>query len=217
MDTRVALVAGGSGLVGGLLLDRLLDDPTYREVISLGRRELPRSHPRLTQRLVDFGALEGLSLPAADDAFCCLGTTIKKAGSEAAFRAVDEAAVLAFARAALRAGAQRLLVVTSHGADARSRVFYSRVKGEVEQALGAQGWPSLLLLRPSLLLGDRQESRPGERIAVVASRLLGPLLRPLAARPIEAVTVAKAMWRLAREAGSGLRVVPSSELQTLGA
>ena len=97
METRNALVAGASGLVGGLLLDALLESPLYREVCSLGRRPLPKQHPQLTQRTVDFARLEGEALPPADDAFCCLGTTIKKAGSQEAFRAVDHDAVLAFA------------------------------------------------------------------------------------------------------------------------
>jgi uncharacterized protein YbjT (DUF2867 family) len=165
---------------------------------------------------VDIARLEEESLPAAEDAFCCLGTTIKKAGSQEAFRAVDHDAVLAFARAAKRAGVRRFLVVTALGADARSSVFYNRVKGEAEQALQALGFESLVILRPSLLLGDRAESRPGERAAIVASRVLGPLLRPFGSRPIEARTVARAMTALAQAAPQGVRVALSGELQELG-
>jgi uncharacterized protein YbjT (DUF2867 family) len=217
MQTRTALVAGASGLVGGLLLDALLEDPLYREVCSLGRRPLPRQHPKLVQRTVDFARLEGEALPASDEAFCCLGTTIKKAGSQEAFRAVDHDAVLAFAKAARQAGAKRFLVVTALGADPRSRVFYNRVKGEVEQALQGVGFESLVILRPSLLLGERAESRPGEHVAIVLSKALGPLLRPFGGRPIEARTVARAMRALAHEGPPGVRVVPSGELQGLGA
>ena len=217
MDTpsRTALVAGASGLVGGALLDTLLEDPRYREVHGLGRREVPRAHPKLRQHTVDFARLE--ALPAADDAFCCLGTTIKKAGSQQAFRAVDHDAVLAFARAAQKAGVQRFVVVTALGANARSLVFYNRVKGETEEALKALGFASLVIAQPSLLLGERTERRLGEHVATVASRLLAPLLRPLASRPIEARTVARALVVLAHAAPPGTRVVPSGELQTLGA
>ncbi|MBN1209019.1 MAG: NAD(P)H-binding protein [Myxococcaceae bacterium] len=216
METRNALVAGASGLVGGLHLDALLESPLYREVCSLGRRPLPRQHPKLTQRTVDFARLEGETLPAAEDAFCCLGTTLKKAGSQEAFRAVDHDAVLAFARAARKAGARRFLVVTALGADPRSRIFYNRVKGEIEEALKGVGFESLLILRPSLLLGERAEQRPGERAAIVLTKALGPLLRPFGGRPIEARTVARAMLTLARDAAGGVRVVPSGELHALG-
>lgn len=217
METRTALVAGASGLVGGHLLDTLLESPLYREVHSLGRRALPREHPTLRQHTVDFARLDEVPLPPADDAFCGLGTTIKKAGSQEAFRAVDYDAVLAFARAARKAGAKRFLVVTALGADPRSRVFYNRVKGEVEEALKGLGFESLVIVRPSLLLGERAERRPGEHAAIVLSKVLGPLLRPLASRPIEARTVARALHTLAREAPAGTRVVPSGELHALGA
>lgn len=215
-QTRTALVAGASGLVGGYLLDALLEAPQYREVHSLGRRPLPKQHPKLVQHTVDFARLGGEALPPAQEAFCCLGTTIKKAGSQEAFRAVDHDAVLAFASAAKKAGVQRFLVVTALGSDARSRVFYNRVKGETEEALKAMGFESLVILQPSLLLGERAESRPGERAAIIASRVLAPLLRPLASRPIEARTVARAMVTLAQTAPQGVRVAPSGELQHLG-
>ncbi|MFL5346829.1 MAG: NAD(P)H-binding protein [Hyalangium sp.] len=216
METRSALVAGASGLVGGFLLESLLESPLYREVCSLGRRALPRQHPKLTQRTVDFARLEPEALPSSDDAFCCLGTTIKKAGSQEAFRAVDHDAVLAFAKAAHKAGARRFLLVSSLGADARSRIFYNRVKGEIEDNLQSVGFESLVLLRPSLLLGDRTESRPGERAAVAVTKVLGPLLHPFIGRPIEARTVARAMVALARETTRGVRVALSGELQELG-
>ena len=216
METRTALVAGASGLVGGLLLDALLESPLYREVCSLGRRPVSQQHPKLTQRTVDFARLDAEALPASDEAFCCLGTTLKKAGSQEAFRAVDHDAVLAFARAARKAGARRFLVVTALGADAGSRVFYNRVKGEAEEALKGVGFETLVILRPSLLLGDRAESRPGERAAIVVSKALAPLLRPFGGRPIEARTVARAMLWLARDTPAGVRVALSGELQELG-
>ncbi|MDC0707968.1 oxidoreductase [Stigmatella sp. ncwal1] len=216
MDTRTALVAGASGLVGGHLLDALLENPLYSQVHSLGRRSLPKQHPRLTQHTVDFGRLDEAALPPAEDAFCCLGTTIKKAGNQEAFRAVDHDAVLNFAKAARRAGVRRFLVVTAMGANAHSFVFYNRVKGEVEEALQAQGFESLIIARPSLLLGERSEHRAGERAAALVAKVLGPLLRPLGSRPIEGRTVARALLSLAQQAPRGVRTVPSGELQTLG-
>lgn len=216
MDTRTALVAGASGLVGGFLLDALLEDPLYARVVSLGRRALPKEHPRLTQHTVDFARLEPEALPPADDAFCTLGTTLKKAGSQEAFRAVDHDAVLAFARAARKAGARRFVLVTALGANPRSRIFYNRVKGEVEEAVKGVGFGSLAILRPSLLLGERAERRPGEHAAIVVTRVLGPLLRPLGGRPIDARTVARAMLTLARAPSPGTRLALSGELHALG-
>jgi len=211
-----AWIAGASGLVGSSLLTQLLDDPRFTAVVSLGRRPLPVTHPRLTQRTVNFAALDVSGLPAPDVAFCTLGTTIARAGTAEAFRAVDHGAVMAFAKAAFDAGARRFEVVTAHGADARSMVLYNRVKAEVEADLRTVGFDSLAIARPSLLLGDRTESRPGERVAVVASRLLGGLLRPFEARPIEAEVVARALVAIAHDPPSGAEVYPSGRLQTLG-
>jgi uncharacterized protein YbjT (DUF2867 family) len=216
MDTRTALVAGASGLVGGHLLEALLETPLYQQVYSLGRRALPRQHPRLVQQIVDFGRLSETPLPAAGDAFCCLGTTLKKAGSQEAFRAVDHDAVLNFAKAARKAGVRRFAVVTAMGANSRSRFFYNRVKGEVEEALQALGFEALIIARPSLLLGERAESRPTEKVATVVAQVLRPLLRPLASRPIEGRTVARALVALARQPPPGVQTLPSGALQQLG-
>jgi uncharacterized protein YbjT (DUF2867 family) len=212
----IAWIAGASGLIGSKLLPLLLADATVTAVASLGRRAVELTHPKLTQRTVDFAALDAAGLPAPDVALCALGTTINKAGSAAAFRAVDHGAVLAFAKAALAAGARRFVVVTSLGADPNSMVLYNRVKGEVEADLRVLGFASLAIARPSLLLGDRAESRPGERVAVVVSRVLGGLLRPFESRPIEAEVVAKALLAITRDPPSGAAVYPSSRLQTLG-
>ncbi|HSX70792.1 MAG TPA: oxidoreductase, partial [Pseudomonas sp.] len=146
-----------------------------------------------------------------DAAFCCLGTTIKQAGSQEAFRAVDHDLVLAFARRARELGARHFLVVSAMGANAQSSVFYNRVKGEVEEALKAMDWPQLTIARPSLLLGPRREFRLGERLAA-------PLLRwiPGRYRGIEAAVLARAMWRLALEESDGVRVVESDQLRRLG-
>ena len=207
------LLAGGTGLVGRELLQLLLADPSVVAVHALGRRELPLHQPRLMQHRVDFAALP--PLPHVDEAFIALGTTIKVAGSQAAFRAVDLDAVLAVAKAARAAGATRLGVVSAMGADAQSRVFYNRVKGEAEAALAALGFDTLVIARPSLLVGDRhalgQPLRSGEEVGVKVSRWLAPLI-PANYRPIAAAAVARALVRAVRES-AGKRVLLSGQMQ----
>ncbi|HEY3448611.1 MAG TPA: NAD(P)H-binding protein [Myxococcales bacterium] len=217
MSDRIAIVAGGTGLVGSLLVEELLARPEWTKVVTVGRRKTGREHAKLEEQVVDFASLGAQALPRAEAAFCCLGTTIKKAGSQQAFRAVDLDAVVAFARAARAGGAERFFVVTAAGADPRSRIFYNRVKGEAEEALRQVGFASLGIARPSLLLGERAESRPGERFAVAVSRALRPLLAPLAARPIEARTVARALLAMASAPPAGPRVYSNAELHLLGA
>jgi uncharacterized protein YbjT (DUF2867 family) len=166
--------------------------------------------------VVDFAALDVHGLAAPEVVFCALGTTIGKAGSQAAFRAVDHDAVLAFAEAALGAGARHFVLVSSLGADPRSRIFYNRVKGEIEADLRALGFASLTIAQPSLLLGDRLEPRAAERVLVVASRLLGGVLKPFASRPIEAKVVARALLAIAHSPKPGVHTYLSGELQGLG-
>lgn len=216
----IALLAGASGLVGGFLLRQLLASPEYDGVIALVRRPLELAHPKLTQVTADFAALDKVTAGLrCDDAFCCLGTTIKQAGSPAAFRAVDHAAVLAFAWAARRNGAGRFFVVSALGADARSRIFYNRVKGETEEALEVLGFKTLAIFRPSLLLGPRVETRRGERIGAAVLWLADPLLlgplRPY--RAIRAEVVARAMLRCSfGRTGQGVLIFPSDEIEDLG-
>ncbi|MDI1336282.1 MAG: oxidoreductase [Lacunisphaera sp.] len=215
-----ALIAGATGLVGGQLLRQLLDAPEYDRVIALGRRPVDVAHPKLVQVAADFAALEKVTADLrCDDAFCCLGTTSKKAGSQAAYRAVDHAAVLAFAWAARRNGATRFFMVSSLGANARSRVFYNRVKGETEEALEVLGFRTLGIFRPSLLLGPRREFRLGERLGAALMWLAEPLL--LAGlrkyRATQAEVVARAMVRCSfgRE-GQGVLIFLSDEIQDMG-
>ena len=199
--SRTALVAGASGLVGGHLLHLLLADAAYARVITLARRQLDTRHAKLDQRVLDLGALDAVTDPPhVDDAFCCIGTTIKKAGSQEAFRRVDYDYVLAFARAAQRAGARQFLLVTALGADSTSRIFYSRVKGEIEQAVRELPFQGIQIFRPSFLMGERAESRLAERLAIPVARVLAPLLLgPLRRyRPIHAADVARAMVRIAK-------------------
>ncbi len=214
-------MAGASGLVGGFLLAELLASDDYERVVSLGRRVLPLTHPKLVQRVVDFAALDAVAAEfRGDDVFCALGTTIRRAGSREAFRAVDQVAVLALAWAARRAGATRFFVVSSVGADAQSRVFYSRVKGEMEDALAVMDFPTLAIFRPSLLRGPRAEKRIGESLAAAGLWLVEPLmvggLRKY--RSIHAEVVARAMVRCSYgRVGQGRLVFDSAEIQDLGA
>lgn len=202
-----AWIAGASGLVGGELLRQLLDGGPWDRVVSVGRRVLPLDHPRLQQVVADVSSAEALrSLPPPTVAFCCLGTTLRKAGSREAFRAVDHGAVVAFARAAAAGGARVLVHVTAVGADPASRVFYNAVKGEAERDAAAQGPPSVYALRPSILDGDRAEGRPGEAAGLLLARALGPLLGRY--RPTPVAKVARAMIAAAREAAPGVHVVP---------
>jgi uncharacterized protein YbjT (DUF2867 family) len=216
MTNRAVLLAGASGLVGRELLKALrADGATVHALVR--RAGVLAAAPGVHEHVVDFAALP--ALPKARTACCALGTTIKLAGSEAAFRAVDFDAVLAFAHAARAAGVQRFAVVSALGASPRSPTFYSRVKGEMEAALAALGFTTLVIARPSLLAGDRdalgQPARLGERLALAVTAPLTPLI-PRAWRPIAAATVARAMLRALDEAQPGTRVVESSELQTLG-
>lgn len=214
MAGRKVLIAGATGLVGRELLAGLVDDPGVAQVLSLGRREPPLRHAKLQALRVDFAALP--TLPPLDEVYLALGTTIKVAGSREAFRAVDHDANLAVARAARAAGARRAGLVSAMGADPASGVFYSRVKGELERALEGLGCDALVIARPSLLAGDRaalaQPERPGERIGLAVSRLLGPLI-PAALRPIEARAVAQALLQAVPQAPPGVHVLSSGEMQ----
>lgn len=208
---RTALLAGATGLVGRALLPMLLASPQHGRVHLLLRREadgLP-ADARLQTHLVDFRALP--TLPPVDDVFIALGTTLKAAGSREAFRQVDFDAVVDTARAARAAGATRLGVVSALGADAHSSVFYNRVKGEMQDAVGALGYASVVLVQPSLLVGDRealgQPKRPGE---VWGARLLGWL--PRSVRPIPATRVAQALLRELDRGEPGVRMLRSGEL-----
>ena len=212
-NQRTVALAGATGLVGRSILEGLLADPSVRSVHVLARREPGIVHERLLSHLGDFAALP--PLPHVDEVYLALGTTIKVAGSQSAFRAVDFDANLAVARAALAAGVRRCGLVSAMGANARSRVFYSRVKGELEEALAQLPFEGLVIARPSMLTGDRealgQPKRPLERVSMVVSKIVGPLI-PADYRPIAAAQVAQAL--LARTPVAGGRVVLlSGEMQ----
>ncbi|QLF92888.1 oxidoreductase [Pseudomonas sp. ABC1] len=207
---RRILLAGATGLTGEHLLDRLLNEPTVKHVLAPTRRPLA-SHPRLQNPVGELAQLLPTLSGEFDIAFCCLGTTLKQAGSQEAFRAVDHDLVLAFAKRARVLGVRHLLVISSLGASTDSTLFYTRIKGETEAALLEQGWPQLTIARPSQLLGSRLEPRLTERLAGPLSQLL-----PGKYHGIEVCALARALWRLALEEDQGARVVESDELRKLG-
>lgn len=204
------LLAGATGLTGELLLDRLLNEPTVARVLAPSRKPLA-DHPHLENPVGDPAVFLPQLSGQVDVAFCCLGTTIKQAGFEEAFRAVDHDMVVAFAKRAREMGARHLIVISAIGADPESSIFYNRVKGEMEQSLRAQDWPQLTIARPSLLIGERLEERPAEKIAGLFSKLI-----PGKYHGIEACELARALWRLALEDQQGVRVIESDELRKLG-
>ncbi|MGY0650999.1 NAD(P)H-binding protein [Luteimonas sp. A537] len=210
---RVALVAGASGLVGRALVARLCADPGIAEVHALVRRPLALKAPKLQVHVIAFDRLP--ALVPLDEAYLALGTTIRVAGSEEAFRAVDFDANLAVAQAALAAGARRIGLVSAMGADPASRVFYSRVKGELEDALSPLPLDTLVIARPSLLLGDRdrlgQPRRRGEQLAASLDRWLRSVI-PARLRAIAAEDVAAALVTAVQQA-RGCQVLDSASMQ----
>lgn len=217
MSERTALIAGASGLVGGHCLSQLLRDPAYARVIALARRPLAPG-PKLETRIVDFDRLDAAALPRVDDVYCALGTTIRRAGSQAAFRRVDHSYVVTLARRAAAAGAAQFLLVSALGASPRAPVFYSRVKGEAERDVATLPFQAVHVFRPSFLTGERAEHRPGERIGIAVFRAIAPLLLgPLRKyRPIAAGTVARAMRAAAHRGGAGLQVYESDAIERMG-
>jgi uncharacterized protein YbjT (DUF2867 family) len=200
--------------VGREILKGLLADSSVAAVHSLGRKPVAAANPRLTTHTVDFASLP--ALPAVDEVYIALGTTIRVAGSQQAFRAVDFDAVVALAQAARAAGATRLGVVSAMGASARSRVFYNRVKGEMEDALAGLGFQTLVIARPSFLAGDRgalgQPARTGESFALTLAGVLKPLI-PRNLRAIHAADVAMALLRRVTAGRPGVQVILSGEMQ----
>jgi uncharacterized protein YbjT (DUF2867 family) len=224
MATSCVVIAGGSGVVGSRVLHHLLARPDVGSVVAVGRRPLELEHPKLVSRTVDLRSEIALAaeIPeGAAAALCCLGTTMRQAGSQAAFRAVDHDAVVIFARAALARGARRFVLVSSIGADPRARTFYLRVKGEADEAVARLGYGQVTILRPSALddEGTRRDKRAGERLVLPLARLLfGVVGKTHRYAPIRADVVAKAMVRFAfDETAERVRIVDSDALHTAGA
>jgi uncharacterized protein YbjT (DUF2867 family) len=196
-----ALILGATGLVGGHLVKLLLDDDRYERLTVFVRRSPGILHPKLTEHIVDFDnpeAWEGLV--TGDDLFSCLGTTIKKAGSQDAQHRIDYTYQYRTAKAAAEKGVTTYVLVSSSGANPHSRIFYSRIKGELDRDVRGLPFRTISILKPSVLMGEREEKRTGESLGVFLGKILIPLIPPLRKyRPIPAETVAKAMIKAAND------------------
>jgi uncharacterized protein YbjT (DUF2867 family) len=214
------VVLGASGLVGGFCLRTLVDDPDYTRVLTFGRRELPSlTRAKVTQRVADLGSLTADDFQGAQDVFCALGTAIRKAGSQEAFRKIDLELPLRSAEEALKAGAEQFVVVSSVGSDPASKNFYLRTKGELESELARLPFKAVHILRPSLLVGRRTEFRLGEAIAMkIAPALdfltLGPLRKYHSMR---AEIAGKAMVGAAKQGKSGTLIYEYPEIMKMAA
>jgi len=206
-----ALIAGSTGMTGRLLTQQILESPRYDLVYVLVRKAGTQRHPKLHEIVFDFDHPADL-IPAADHVFCCLGTTIAKAGSKEAFANVDKEYPLMLARESFRKGASLFAIVTAGGANPNSMIFYNRIKGETEQALAEIGFPHLGIFRPSMLLGERGERRPTERAGQLVMQWLDFLI-PARYKAIDAAKVARAMLLFAEHPEKGIRIVESDDMR----
>ena len=210
---KTAIVAGATGLIGKELLAQLATNDDYSSLIALTRRPVARDHPKITYVVTNFENLENsLAGYTPDDVFCCLGTTMAKAGSKEKFFRVDYSYPVALAHATVALGAKQYLLVSALGAEKNSSIYYNRVKGQVEDSVKTMGFRSTHILRPSLLLGPRDEKRSAEDAAKLLYRIFGFII-PEKYKAIEARTVARAMIEYARLDGPGVYVHESSEMQ----
>lgn len=210
---KTALVAGGTGLIGNHLVNLLIKDSHYSKIKCLTRHTLPIQHEKIEIIKTDGSNLSDISdLLEADDIFCCLGTTIKKAKTKEAFRKIDFDYPLSLARATLARGASQYHLVSALGANSSSGVFYNQVKGEIEEAIAALGFKTFHVYRPSLLLGPRNEERSGEDAAKLFFRFFGFLI-PKKFKAIDAAKVARAMVAMASKEAEGNFVHESKSMQ----
>lgn len=223
MTRQHIAITGATGAVGRRALHHTLEDAQVARVVALGRRALPQAHPKLQSVVVDLGDQAAVAAALADGldgAICALGTTMKQAGSKAAFRAVDFDAVVTFARAARERGARRFVLVSSMGASSSSSNFYLHTKGQAEDAVAALGFEAVHLLRPSILddEGARAGGRPGERVGLAVMRGLAAVIgRTHRYSPISVDVVGRAAARLATASGAGVQVHLSDAIHTVGA
>jgi uncharacterized protein YbjT (DUF2867 family) len=216
MKAKKALIAGATGLVGNELLHILLEAKEYESVTAIVRRPLSISHPKLKEVLIDYDQLDKYEKDLkADDVFCCLGTTIKKAKTKEAMKKIDADYPLALARVTQKGGAEHFLLISSMNANPHSNIWYSQMKGRLEEGLSTIPFETISILRPSLLLGKRNEFRLGERIAatlfqVVSFLFVGPLLK---VKAIEGRQVAQSMFDIAQNKRTGVIIYPSDQLQ----
>ena len=208
---KTALIVGATGLTGTALTSQLLKENYYDKVKIVVRKPVALEHPRLEQIVCDFEHLPEDKM-TADDYFCCLGTTMKKAGSKAAFEKVDFEYPLKTAQIAKNNAAAQFIIITAIASDPNSKIYYSRVKGRIEEALKEMQFPNLVILRPSFLFGDRKELRIGEKLGIALARLFEPLI-PRRYRGVEALRVAAAMSNVAKKGLRGVQVFESEEIQ----
>ncbi|MFN2394280.1 MAG: oxidoreductase [Bacteroidales bacterium] len=207
---KTALIAGATGLVGSFLVRMLLKDGYYDKVKILVRKPVDMGHPALEQIIYDYDDPDFDQLKA-DDVFCCLGTTIKKAGSKEAFRKVDHDYPLQLAKASHKNGSQNFSIITAIGSNSKSSFFYNKVKGEIEENLKEIPFHSLQIFHPSMLLGPRKENRTGEKIAKLFFQNLG-FLFPKRYRGIHASQVAGCMIDTMKKAKPGVHIIESELL-----
>jgi uncharacterized protein YbjT (DUF2867 family) len=215
---RTAIVAGASGLVGEHVLRRLLAGGAYDRVVAFVRGPINLTHRKLEQRTIDYERIGRMSaFPRAEDVFCCLGTTMRKAGTPEAFHKVDVEYVAHLAEVSVRAGSSQFFLVSAVGASAQSGNFYLRCKGEAEDMVRTLPFRGVQIFRPSFLVGHRREKRAGETLGAAAARffsfaLIGPARRY---RPIRADAVAKAIVAVAHESPPGIHVYEADAMQGL--
>jgi len=219
MQKRNALIAGASGLVGKSLVEQLLADNQYENIVIVTRKPIGIKNPKLTEQIIDFESIELLKLNMAiDDVFCALGTTIKTAGSQQAFYKVDFTYVVNLGKWCAANNAQRFLIVSAMGAATKSGIFYNRVKGEMEGAVSKLSISQIQVFRPSLLMGNRSEKRSGEKLAQFLMGSLGFLFvgKLLNYKGIHADVVAKSMIVKAKQEVLGYTIYESGEMQGIG-
>ena len=210
---RIALLAGSTGLIGGQLLVLLLNDSRYNSVIAISRKPLDLSHPKLRNVVADISSLEQQKDQlAADDVYCCLGTTMGQAKTKEAFRQVDFDYPVLAAKLSRERGARQFLLVSALGANKSSFIFYNQVKGLTEEAIASIGFECLHIFRPSLLVGPRKEHRAGEGAAKWFYGAFGFLI-PGKYKAIESIKVARSMLVLAAQDKKGNFIHESVELQ----
>jgi uncharacterized protein YbjT (DUF2867 family) len=216
---KTALIIGSTGLIGSQLLDILLESAAYNQVIAFVKRDTGKTHSKLTQHIIDFENPESYqNLVVGDDFFCTIGTTIKKAGSKIAFKKVDFGYPQAFATFALKNSVKQFLLISSIGADKSSGNFYMKTKGEIESYLSHSNFDSVSVLRPSLLLGHRNEFRLGEKIVGFFMTTFSFMFSGSTKKykPIESENVAKALFRIAQNNKNGFSIYESDKVRQIG-
>jgi uncharacterized protein YbjT (DUF2867 family) len=216
-SSKTAVIAGSTGLVGSELLKLLLNDPKYHQVFSVVRQKTNLAHVKLVELKINFDDLPYClqEIKQVDDVYCCLGTTIKKAGSKEEFRKVDYHYPIELAKWAREIKAHHFLIISAMGADAGSRIFYNKIKGDVERDIPLFEIPAITIVKPSLLLGERNENRMGEKVATVFSKALSFMWKGTLKnyKPIEAEKVAAAMQSAAHAQRTGVERIKSGEMQ----